>query len=338
MNRLARTGILIGLITVAELVVYYHYNSLFAKGNQAAIGGLDKSQTSQVSTTKISGVQLDAQNLICVSPDGSQVSWIDANNKLHVVDASTGSEVYSLQLNYKPVYLSFIRSDNLIIGTEVSNGSTKDIRLSTIYTYGQQPRLIKDFSGYSLDSTLEKIAFSPYTNDTYILIGDKNASVVYHFDTNGNMNPVNVGGRILYNIAVTSTTDEVYIQDFASGTQNVLSLNPKTGTNLIQLKAALLGVNQNTMYYGTLDSNDDVTSVSTYKGNGPGQSLLTLTQPTSPQNLFVNSNGQVIQMTSDGYTNLTTHHTTKLKSGDRILNVGNALCILSTDGTLKVVQ
>jgi hypothetical protein len=337
MNRLLRTGIILGLITVVEFGVYAHYNELFTANGQTA-GSASGAQQTTLDTSKVTGVQLEAHNLICVSPEGTQVGWIDPNNKLHVVDTSTGSEIYSLQLNYKPVYLTFIASDNLFIGTEADNGATKDIRLSTINTDGEQPRLIKEFAGYSADSTLEKIAFSPYTNDVYILIGNANASVVYHFDTNGNMNPVDLGGRILYDIAVTSTTDKVFIQDFASGTKNVLAFNPSTGTNLIQLKAALLGIVQNTMYYGTMDDNGNITAVYTYKNSGPGQSLMTLPQPINPQNVYVSSSGQVIVMTPGGYQNLSTHKTTKVQATDKVLNVGNALCILSNNGTLKIVQ
>lgn len=337
MNRLLRTGIILGLITVVEFGVYAHYNALFTANGQTA-GSASGTQQTTVDTTKVTGVQLEADNLICVSPEGTQVGWIDPNNKLHIVDTSTGKEIYSLQLNYKPVYLAFIRDDNLFIGTEVDNGATKDIRLSTIYTDGEQPRLINDFAGYSADSTLEKIAFSPYTNDTYILIGNTNASVVYHYDTNGNMNPLNVGGRVLYNIAVTTTTAKVFVQDFASGTKNVLAINPNTGTTLIQLKAALLGTVQNTMYYGTMDDSGNVTAVYTYKNSGPGQSLMTLPQPTSPQNIYISNSGQVIVMTPDSYQNLSTHKTTKVQATDKLLNVGNALCILSNSGTLKIVQ
>lgn len=336
MKPIVRFGLSLALITAGELVVFNHYNSLFtAKAVQAEKVVV----AARNAPTQLSGIQLLNDQVAAVSNDGSTFAYIDANNVLHVLDTASHKEIYKLQLGYTPIFLKWIVGDYLFIGTEDMSGGLKNLRLSTIEVGTGTVRLINNFSGFLPQSTFKKVSFSPYTNDVYILIGGPNATILYHYGTNSSggstdLTTIDLGGRYVTDVSVTSTTNQLYFQDLSLGTPNLL-VYENHQVSLIQRNSALLRVLNDTMYYGTLDSQGLVTAVYRYE-KGTGTKILQLPAPTSPKNVFINQQGQIITTTSHSFTNQSTHKTTHVNSTDTLINAGNALFDLASNGKLTV--
>ena len=333
MKSIARAALAFAVITAGELVVFNHYNSLFTmKAHQAVV----QYTAPRPTTSQLTGIHVLNSQVLAVSDDGTQLAYVDTGNVLHVLDVTTHSEVYKLQLDYQPVYLTWIRNDYLFIGTEAQQAGLADLRLSTIAVGSGTVRLINDFSGFAPTSTFKKISFSPYTNDVYILVGGQTATILYHYDTNSNLSQIDLGGRYVSNVAVTSTTNHLFFQDFALGTPNVLEYKNHQ-VNLIQRNTALLRVINDTMYYGALDSNGLVTTVFKYE-NGTSSQVTALATATDPKSLFINQDGQVIVSTTQSFDNLTTHKSTPIPAGSTVINAYNALFVLGADGKLNINQ
>lgn len=264
MKRLVKNLIYLGVITAVEVGLFAHYNQLLSVAKTATVA-VSAPPVQQQKPNTLANINPLQPNLVAISNDGQRLAYVTPSNKLLAVDVSTGKTLYSLQLQMKPVYLSWIRNDSLFIGTEVPDGNLQDLRLSTITLSTGQLRLIHVFVGYATDATFRNVTFSPYTNDVYILIASSVASVMYHYDTNGNLTHVHLGGRYVTHAAATSTSAIVYFQDFALGTPNVLMRDHLGNVIVLQRNAALLRVIGNTLYYGKLDSQGNVTQVVSYK-------------------------------------------------------------------------
>lgn len=266
MRRLVKNLIYLGIITAVEIGVFAHYNHLLSAAKSGAVTATAKPVEEK--PTSLSGIQPLQQNLVAVSDDGQRLAYVTKDKKLVAIDVSTGKTLYSLQLLMKPVYLGWIRNDSLFIGTEVPDGSLKDLRLSTITLSSGKLRLIHVFAGFAADATFRNVTFSAYTNDVYCLIASKSASVMYHYDTNGNLNHVDLGGRYVTNADTTATSNIVYFQDFALGTPNMLMRDNQGKITVLQRNAALIRVVGNTVYYGLLDQQGNVTQVDSYTAPG----------------------------------------------------------------------
>ncbi|MCF8567204.1 hypothetical protein LLE49_21010 [Alicyclobacillus tolerans] len=331
MKKWTRYVLALAVITGAELGVFGHYNGILASKKQS----IQQQVQQPVVTNKLTGVSLLNSQEIAVSSDGTMFAYIDPKNVLHVRDVSTNKDIYTLQLNFTPLFISWIRNGSLFIGTEALNGGLKDLRLSTITISTNNVRLIKDFAGFSPTATFQKVTYSQYTNDVYVLIADHSSSDLYHFDTNGNMSQVSLGGRYVSNIGVTSTTGLLFFQDFAAGTPNVLDY--KNGqTNLIQRDSTLLRVLDNTLYYGMLNSSNMVTAVYKYTDGGTPQQVVTLSQPVQPNQIYIAQDGHVLLCTTSSYTDLTTNKTVNYPSGSQILISSNALFDVTQSGTVTI--
>ncbi|QSO51648.1 hypothetical protein JZ785_23060 [Alicyclobacillus curvatus] len=373
MKRLVRNLIYLGVITAVEVGVFAHYNQLLSAAKTATV--VTTAPPVKEKPNVLSSINPLQPNLVAVSDDGQRVAYVTQSNKLVAVDVTTGKTLYSLQLQMKPVYLSWIRNDSLFIGTEVPDGSLKDLRLSTITLSTGQLRLIHVFAGYATDATFRNVTFSPYTNDVYILIASKVASVMYHYDTNGNLTHVHLGGRYVTHAAATSTSAIVYFQDFALGTPNLLMLDHSGNVIVLQRNAALLRVIGNTLYYGKLDSQGNVTEVVSYKapadlgnpavnsaagsgssssstgsgsgpsgsstsgsagsGNGTVTTVATLPTAVSPSQVYITDSHDVLVVGSTGIDDLTTKQHITVPAGAQSVQRSNSLLLLSPSGGVQ---
>jgi len=328
---IVRAALAFAVITAGEFVVFNHYNSLFTT---KAVQAERQSTSPSPTTSQLTGIHVLNSQVLAVSDDGTQLAYIDTNSVLHVFDVASHQEVYKLQLDYQPVFLTWIRNDYLFVGTEAQQGGLTDLRLSTIAIGSGTVRLINDFSGFAPTSTFKKVSFSPYTNDVYILIGGQTATILYHYDTNSNLNQIDLGGRYVSNVAVTATTNHLFFQDFALGTPNVLEYKNHQ-VNLIQRNTALLRVINDTMYYGALDSNGLVTTVFKYE-NGTSSQVTALSTAIDPKAVFINQAGQVIVLTAQSFKNLATHKSTPIATDATLINAYNALFVLGSNGKLSI--
>jgi hypothetical protein len=325
LRRLTKIGIVLASITAVEIAVFQHYNSLL--NTKPAVAADTDTKHAASTGIDVTGFKPFLDNrFLTVSNDHSRFAYIDSHNVLRVEDISTHKEIYSLQLLIKPVYLRWVNDDMLFIGTEIDNGGTKDLRLSTLDITSGTLRLIQSFAGFAPDSTFKQISFSSYTNDVYVLIGNQYNSALYHFDTNGTVNRVYLGGRYVSNVGVTSTTGELYFQDFAEGTKNVL-INTNSEVHLIQRNAILLRVSRNVLYYGVLNSNGMVTSVAKYQ-NQSSTTVATLPTPVDPSKILLTEDDEVVVLSDSAYKNLNSNQTVSLPAGAETLVKDNCLFII----------
>jgi hypothetical protein len=356
----------LGLITAIEVGVFQHYDHLLVDASKTTAS---TALNATVQPTVLRNIQLLQNNLAAVSDTGQSFAYVDPHEVLHVVDLQTGQEIYHLQLLYQPVYLSWIRDDSLFIGTTAPDGQLQDLRLSTISLIGggssanttgngssaqtagstgatanansatsaadNAVRLLHVFTGYGTNATFKQIAFSPYTNDVYILIASSSASLVYHYGTNGNLENIDLGGRYVTDVGMTRTAGVMYFQDLSSGTPNVWLFSRINGSSLVQRNAVIVRVLGNDLYYGSVDSSGNVTAV--YKDvNGKSSLVSSLTTPMPQQDVFVNDEGQVMTVSNGQETNVTTGQTNSL-NGAQVVHREDALIFLSPNGTAKFV-
>lgn len=337
MKKLTKWGIVLAVITIVEASIFGHYNSLLSDGGSTTTAQ-DTTQTDADPMLTLKNMNtLGPNQLVDITGDHSQIAYIDSQNVLHVRTFQSSKDVYTLPLLIKPVFLRWATDDVLIIGTEVDNGNTKNLRLSTIsMTSGPnaQPRLIHEFDGVYPTANFMQVAESAATNDVYVLIGDEYSTVLYHFDTMSDLNEVSLGGRYVSNVGVTTTTDILYFQDHAEGTPNVLFYQSPNAPQLITRNAVLLKVIGNALYYGTLNQSGLVTSIVKYQ-SGNSTTALTLDTPADPKKIFMADNNDVFVVSDDSYEDLETKKSFPIPSGAQTLIQDNSLFILQP-GMLSV--
>jgi len=258
----------VAIVTAGQLYTFHHYNAILngtaARSNVPPV----KTNPTQSAQTAQEIVSLKQQYpTATVSAGGHYIAYIDAQNTLHIRDLSTDKDVATATNLYPVVFVSWAANEQVFVG-EKNNG---DLLLKTVDSTSGTGRVIHTFSGFSASATFKKITYSALTNDVYILIGSDYASVVYHFDTNGTLTQVDLGGRLIKNIAVTETQNILYFEDYAAGTFNVLSLD-NGQIQVVQRNAALIGAAGTTLFYGQINQAGLVTSV--YKEASDGTAVL----------------------------------------------------------------
>ncbi|MFB5191675.1 hypothetical protein [Alicyclobacillus fastidiosus] len=283
----------VAVVTVAQLAVFYHYNDLFSaadKGVQSLLKNQAKPESlSQTEQAKVK--KLRAQyKFVTVSPDDQYATYVDSANVLHIYDLETQQEVSAAKNTYPVQYISWISDQDVFVGERVQPGN---LELKTVGVDDGSQVIVQDFAQLAPDAAFAKIAFSQYTNDVYILINTSTTSVIYHIDTMKHVDEVPIGGRYIKNIAVSDTQNRLYFEDRLNGSYNVLYFDNDYVAHRVQLNAALISVVGNTVYYGDINSNGDVTSVYSEPPSGKSTLIKTLQTPTPASNIDVTDDGQV---------------------------------------------
>ncbi|QQE77823.1 hypothetical protein [Alicyclobacillus sp. SO9] len=329
---LRRWTIWLAVITIAEVGVFHHYNQQLTPNSQVSpvrkYSQSDFHLISNIGTTKLQ------HHLYALSPDHSNFAYITAKNTFLVTDTQSGKVLVNKPLSYKPDFIKWIDNSQLIVGTEnPDQNGLKNIRFNTFDVNSKTFRLIHVFKQYKQNASLENVAFSPYTNDVYVLLGGSNKSLEYHFNTNNTMFPYPLSGRLVRNLMVSQTSDQLYYQDVANGQPNVWVYDFHTSaSHLISRDAKLLHINNNTLTYAQLNQSGSATvlkTVSSWK-NG-SKTLLKLSSPIPFSQLFMYKN-QVYRVGSTKMTNLKTKKTITLPDNQSIVNWQGNLYLLQASG------
>lgn len=254
---------------------------------------------------------------VALSDDEKTIAYVDSSQNVHLKSLVNGQDTTLVQMKAPVVYLKWIRNDSVFVGEKFSVSGVPHLTLATVDVQTKDPRVIKTFSGLSSTTTFEKIAFSHFTNNVYVLLGSKFSSLLYHFDTNGTPTVLSMDGRLVQNVDVGQTNGDLFFQDFAEGTKNVLLYENNT-PHLIQRNCVILGVVDNDLYYGALDSNGFVDEVfvypttspsaassggstnttssnqSTTPDNGPPSLVKTLSTPVEPSRISITNDKQIV--------------------------------------------
>ncbi|MCL6517242.1 hypothetical protein [Alicyclobacillus sp.] len=260
-----RIAAFVAVVTALQVGVFYHYNAILAgprtPASESPQGAPSPSATDRVKQQLANLRQLHPT--LAVSDDGRYAAYTDDANQVHVVELGKDGDLETIQMKAPVVYLKWVQDSALFVGEKFSVGSDHRLALATIDIATQTVRLIQTFSRLYSTTTFKQIEFSDTTNDIYVLIGNSQSDQVYHFNIMSEMSQVPLGGRRIDRIAVSETTNDLFIQDFAEGTHNVLVYN-KHGLTLIQRNAALLRAVDNDLYYALLNDQGEATAVYRY--------------------------------------------------------------------------
>ncbi|GLG01271.1 hypothetical protein Alches_13100 [Alicyclobacillus hesperidum subsp. aegles] len=291
-KKMGRRMLLIALvITVVQVLVFYHYNKLFSSNNLSTPDRISSSPSMQRSIAREIATLKQKYKFVTPSADDQYVAYLGANNVLHVMDLQTKQDVCEANNPYSVEYVEWIQDERVFVGEQVMPG---DLELKTVDVPSGMQTIVTRFQGLEPDAAFAKITFSTLTNDIYILINTSSTSALYHIGTMSHVTQVPIGGRFIKNIALTATGDNLYFEDYMGGSFNVLYFDSQDVAHLVKLNAALVDVVGNTLYYGDINSEGLVTAVYRYS-NQSGQSALvkTLATPTLAANIDITDAGGV---------------------------------------------
>ncbi|MCL6598084.1 MAG: hypothetical protein K6T81_05025 [Alicyclobacillus macrosporangiidus] len=300
----------VAVVTAVQVGTFYHYNAILAGAQPSAENRTAQAPSRPNDTAKQQLAKLKQLHpTLAVSDDGRYAAYADDGHQVHVVELGKPNEVASVQMKAPVVYLKWVQDSALFVGEKFDAGSDHRLALATIDVSTQTVRLIQTFSHLYATTTFKDIEFSDTTNDIYVLIGNSQSDQVYHFNIMSEMSEVPLGGRRIDRIAVSATTNDLYVQDFAEGTHNVLVYN-KYGLTLIRRNAALLRAVDNDLYYAALNDSGEATAVYRYSppttsartgnatagtssGTGTSSLVKTLDAPVDPAALQVSDDGAI---------------------------------------------
>jgi hypothetical protein len=278
------------IITILEAGVYGYYNHMLNSNNAMATTAPAKAkevkEVKKVKPNSYTQLANEKVKLISISENQKFVASVDQNNKLQITDLDSNQEVYSSTEKSDIVYLKFIRSDSLFIGIKTEN---KDLVLKTIQIGANRERTIKTFTDVSPTSTFKSITYSPFTNDVYILIGNDVNTKMYHFDTNGQMTALPSQFSYIENPMMLASKNVLFFEDKHN---NIWMSQDNKSLKKIAENATLLAVNDDTIYYGSLDQDGKVVSIHEYK-NGEKQDIYQLPTPVLGSRILINKDGNV---------------------------------------------
>lgn len=284
----------VALVTVGQLMVFNHYNSLFAAARQDTAAELKQSSDQQQSDKSIQQevARLKAQNykFVTVSQGNEYATYLDSSNILHIEDLASKKDVTTTKISYPVQYVSWIGDQKVFVGEQIAPG---DLELTTVDTSDGSQSVACSFTQLSADAAFAKITFSTQTNDIYVLINTATTSALYHIGTMKDVSEVPIDGRYIKNIAISETGDKLYFEDRLDGSYNVLYFDSENVPHRVQLNAALVSVVGNVLYYGDIDSNGLVTSVYKLGDNGQSTLVSTLKSPTLAADIDIDDDGKI---------------------------------------------
>lgn len=305
------------LVTGMQVGILSHYNHLLDRGVKG---------TDTVVVTRLDG-QTD---LMALSASKNLVAYVDEQNTLHVKDVTSNKEVYTLSNEGKIDYITWIQDNGLLLGISKGKGSNKKLVVKTAMLSTNNVRTIRTIGPVSSTSTFKKMTFSPFTNDIYILVGNKNISKLYHVGTSGDFKMTNVSSYYVDDILMASTKNELFFEDVKQHIPYLHSRDEK-GTHRIEKNAVPLRVINDTLYYGKLNDTGDVTSIYTYE-QGTSNKIIDLSQPTKPDRLLVKEDGTPIRVEDTKYVDLKTNKETAIAGEGQAIVKNNLLFKSSPSG------
>ncbi len=285
-----RIAVFVALVTAGQLYAFNHYNGILTNSFHVKTSVGQQMKPLAVDTQKEIAALVQQYPVSAVSDDNTSFAFVDNQNVLHLKDLVHGTVLATVTNSYPVQYLKWIRNDLVFVGEQEAPGV---LLLKTVDAGSGTERIIHSFSGLNATDSFKKITYSALTNDVYILIGSNTDSVVYHYDTNSNLNLVYLGGRYIKNIEVTQTGNNLYFEDYAAGTFNVLCRSQGV-VYLVNRNSALVSVQDDTLYYGSINQSGLVNAVYKYDNTaGTGVLVATLQNPAMANRIQITSDGQV---------------------------------------------
>ncbi|WCK55547.1 hypothetical protein PP175_06275 [Aneurinibacillus sp. Ricciae_BoGa-3] len=321
------------IVTAIQLGVFTYYNHLLGNGanGPAAAAISNQTGTSAGDPVKLFNGQTDR---VALSDSKNLAAYVDGQNTLHVKDLTNNKEVYTLSNEGKIDYITWIQDNGLLLGISTGSGWDKKLVVKTAMLSTNNVRTIRTIGPVSPTSTFKKMTFSPFTNDIYILVGNKSISKLYHVGTSGDFKMMDVSSYYIDDVLMASTRNELFFEDVKQGIPYLHSRDEK-GNHRIEKNAVLLRVINDTLYYGKLDTGGNVTSVYTYE-QGSSNKIMDLNKPVKPNHLLVKEDGTVIRVEDGKYVDLKTGNETTINGDGQATVKNNVLFKSSPSGTTLI--
>ena len=311
-------------------VLAYYNNLIFEQEKNGVNNATVEKETDEEKDEHIEGISKLSNSSVdhlAMTESRATVAYVDNKKNLVIRDMKTNKVMDTKKEEHNIIYLKWIRNDTLFFATENAVDGSKEIAIHTYTLSNQAERVIKNFTQISKTSTVKKIAFSEFTNDVYILIGNENVSRVYHFDTNGNMSSVETQGKYIVDIAVTNTDNTLYMEVYENNAHAIYQLKNETYyLQKVESDSRLIDVLEDVLYLGVEDQNQNIVEMYTYENEGL-KNELRLDAPTAKENLFIDSSGEIHTVSPKGIYNETKRKLTSLPTDGTPAVFGSAVVI-----------
>ena len=262
-------------------------------------------------------------SLMGVSNDGNFLAYVTSFHELTITSVPAKT-TQTVAFPNPIVYVKWIENRSVFVVTK-SGGNL------TLYRYdlaSGQKYEIHQFRGYQVQS----IGFSPYTNDTYVIVGNGLDNAAYRFDTNGNFYDVYFRGMTPLHAAVGETNMTVYMESTA---HTIVAESEVTGsTSTVARNAKLLTETNNSIYFGSL-SKRGITEIEKY-ANGVTQKVVQFHSPQHSNDIFVDGKGYVFSINGDYVTNQSTGQKWLIPKGSQVKCVESGI-VLVEKNAFKIV-
>ncbi|MCF8565813.1 hypothetical protein LLE49_13900 [Alicyclobacillus tolerans] len=313
-------GVLLTVGTSAAEGAMYHHEVVTMK---PVVRTVQKSINTLNPLHAIPAPGLQNASLMGVANDGNFLAYVTSAKELKVTSVpakTTRTVVFKNPI----VYVKWIENRSVFVVT--TSGS-----ILTLYRYdlaSGQKHVIHQFSGYRVQS----MGFSPYTNDTYVVVGNGTDNAAYRFDTNGNFYSVFWNGLTPLHAAMGKTNMTVYVESTA---HTILAESEVTGrTTVAARNATLLAQRNNSIFIGSL-SKGGITEIERY-ANGTTQKVVQFHSPQDPSHVFVDGQGRVFSIDGDYVINQSTGQKWLIPKGNQAKCVQGGIVLIEKNA-FKIV-
>lgn len=300
------------VLTGVEYLFFRHTENLLVTQARVATQEIKQIETTSKARARAALIEKLKQNDegVTISPNGQYLTYVDkapnGTYAAHVIDLSTGKQISQATNLYPVQNVTWLGNQEIFLGEQIAPGY---LEVNTFYISNgaqadQTAAIVPKFSGLAADASIERITYSTQTNDVFVLINTASTSVIYHIGTMENVQLVPYNGGYIKNIAMTQIGDSLYIEESSGSTWDVTCLqqtpnqnpdNPDYSATVAFTipNAALIGVNGNTLYYGTINTNGLVTAIYELPKGGKRQLVEKLHEPTLASDIAIDSSGKV---------------------------------------------
>lgn len=259
---------------------------------------------------------LTSSQVAVASPGGSLFAVLSKPDELTILDAQNGHVVSQTRSTGTIQNVTWV-SDRLLFFLTSNN---------TLFTYdvlAQRVRLIQSFQ-VSSNESFRTIAFSSYTNDTFVIFSNQSGNTVYQFDTNEHDYLRNLGNLSILHAYYGTTNLTLYIED----TNHTLYELKNGYIRRLRQHAAILKGAGNELYYATLNEKGEAVSVEKYDNHGVSQAVCSLPAPTPIGDVVIDHAGHVFAVQGNTLFDAMHHRQFRVPAGFSIRVIGNQMILV----------
>lgn len=264
--------------------------------------------------------------MVVASPEGSCFAVLSAPNTLTILSQNTG-KIISLTVTSSPIKNVTWVTDRMLFFMTASD---------TLYTYDVRANRIRLIHTFAVPSgeTFRTIAFSPYTNDVFVIFGSESGNTVYQFNTNEEYYVRSFENIDVVRAYYGSTNMTLYIEDSNHSLYRLKGGYIASLQNHIEI---LKGAG-NELYYAQLNKQNKVVSVAKYDDVGVSHLICKLDNPVSIDNVIVDHTGKVFVVEDGQLLDVTGHERWTVPAGYKLKFADNTILLTKGEEYRTVVN